>query len=119
MLQRLPIAFAQVKADNIIKVHLLNDNLEVIYSLYQAKRITKKKHSNIMNSLELKCQMDIKFMNFENSKTLKPYRLLISLSDKIKLKRSDKYVALSNGNTHYTRKIKQSYAKTINLKYHF
>ena len=34
-------------------------------------------------------------MNYENSKTTEPYRLLINLSDKINLKRSDKYVALS------------------------
>ena len=33
-------------------------------------------------------------MNFENSKTSNPYRLLLSLSDKINLKRSYKYVAL-------------------------
>ena len=36
------------------------------------------------------------FMNSENSKTSDPHRLLLNLSDKINLKRSDKYVALSN-----------------------
>ena len=35
-------------------------------------------------------------MNSENSKTSDPHRLLLNLSDKINLKRSDKYVALSN-----------------------
>ena len=35
-------------------------------------------------------------MDYENSKTTEPYRLLINLSDEINLKRSDKYVALSN-----------------------
>ena len=35
-------------------------------------------------------------MNPENSKTSDPHRLLLNLSDKINLKRSDKYVALSN-----------------------
>ena len=35
-------------------------------------------------------------MNSENSKTSEPYRLLINLSDKVNLKSSDKYVALSN-----------------------
>ena len=35
-------------------------------------------------------------MNFENSKTSDPCRLLFNLSDKIDLKRSNKYVALSN-----------------------
>ena len=34
-------------------------------------------------------------MNSENSKTSDPRRLLLDLSDKINLKRSDKYTALS------------------------
>ena len=32
-------------------------------------------------------------MNSENSKTSDPHRLLLNISDKINLKRSDKYVA--------------------------
>ena len=56
-------------------------------------------------------------MNFENSKTSHPHRLLFNLSDKINLKRSDKYVALSNLSIYYAWKnIKKSY-KIINLKY--
>ena len=48
-------------------------------------------------------------MNSENSKTSDPHRLL-NLSDKINLKRSDKYVALSNLSLYYTKKnIKKSY----------
>ena len=39
--------------------------------------------------------MDTIFMNPGNSKTLDPHRLLLILSDKINLKRKDKYVALS------------------------
>ena len=35
-------------------------------------------------------------MNFENSKTSDPYRLLLNLLDKINLERCDKDVALSN-----------------------
>ena len=38
--------------------------------------------------------MDTIFMNSENSKTSDPHRLLLNHSDKIKLKRSDKYVSL-------------------------
>ena len=41
-------------------------------------------------------------MNFENSKTSYPHRLLPNLTDKINLKRSDKYVALSNLSIYYT-----------------
>ena len=36
------------------------------------------------------------FMNSKNSETSNPHRLLIKLKYKINLKRSDKYVALSN-----------------------
>ena len=41
-------------------------------------------------------------MNFENSKTSDRCRLLLNLSDKADLKRSDKYVALSNLGIYYT-----------------
>ena len=54
--------------------------------------------------------MDTIFMNSENSKTSDPHRLLLNLTDKINLKRSDKYVALSNLSIYYTWKnIKKSY----------
>ena len=43
-------------------------------------------------------------MNSENSKTSTPHRLLLNLSDKINLKRGDKYVALSNLSIYYTWK---------------
>ena len=49
-------------------------------------------------------------MNSENSKTFDPHRLLLNLSDKINLKRSDKYVALLNLSIYYKWKnIKKSY----------
>ena len=49
-------------------------------------------------------------MNSGDSKTSDPQRLLLNLSDKINLKRSDKHVALSNFNSYYTWKnIKKSY----------
>ena len=41
MPQRLPIALAQVKADNKSE-NLLNEIRQIIYSLYRAKKITKK-----------------------------------------------------------------------------
>ena len=43
--------------------------------------------------------MDTIFMNSENCKTSDLQRLLLNLSDKIDLKRSDKYVVLSNVRT--------------------
>ena len=49
-------------------------------------------------------------MNSENSETTPASRLLLNLSDKINLKRSDKYVALSNFSIYYTWKnTKKSY----------
>ena len=48
--------------------------------------------------------MDTIFMNSENNKTSDPDRLLLNLSDRINLKRSDKYVALSNFSLYYTGK---------------
>ena len=57
-----------------------------------------------MNSIKLENRMDTIFMNSESSKTSDPHRLLLNLSDKINLKRSDKYVALSNLSIYYTWK---------------
>ena len=54
--------------------------------------------------------MDTIFVNSKNSKTSYPYRLLLNLADKTNLKRSNKYVALSNLSIHYIWKnIKTSY----------
>ena len=41
LLQRLPIALAQVKAGNNSE-NLLNEIRQIVYSLYQSKEITKK-----------------------------------------------------------------------------
>ena len=55
------------------------------------------------------------FMDSENSKTSDPHRLLLKLIEKINLKWSDKYVALSN-HLLYMEKYKKSRIRTINLK---
>ena len=52
MLQRLPIALAQVTAGNMSK-NLLNEIRQSIYSLFLEKEITKKVDSNIINSTKL------------------------------------------------------------------
>ena len=52
MLQRLPIAPAQVKAGNKSE-NLLKKIRQIIYSLYRAKEITKKSLNNIMNSIKV------------------------------------------------------------------
>ena len=48
MLQRLPIALAQVKTGNTSE-NLLNEITQIIYSLFRAKEVTKKVYNNIMN----------------------------------------------------------------------
>ena len=49
MLQRLSIALAQVKAGNNSE-SLLNEIRQIVYSLYQAKQITKEVYNNIIKS---------------------------------------------------------------------
>ena len=56
-------------------------------------------------------------MNSENSKTSNPHRLILNLTDKINLKRTDKYVVLSNLSIYYTWKNLKSHTKIIHLKY--
>ena len=52
MLQRLPIALAQVKAGNNSE-SLLNEIRKIVYFLYQPKEITKKVCNSIIKSLQL------------------------------------------------------------------
>ena len=51
MLQRLPIALAQVKA-GINSEKLLTEIRQIVYSLYQSKQITKKVYRNIIKSVQ-------------------------------------------------------------------
>ena len=52
MLQRLPIALAQIKAGNNSET-LLNELRQIVYSLYQSKEITKKLYNNIIKSIKV------------------------------------------------------------------
>ena len=52
MLQRLPIAPAQVKAGSNSE-SLLNEIRKTVYSLHQSKEITKKVYNNIIKSIQL------------------------------------------------------------------
>ena len=60
--------------------------------------------------------MSTTFMNSKNSKISDPHRLLLNLTDKINLKRSDKYVTLSSLSMYSTWKNIKSHIRTINLK---
>ena len=52
MLQRLPIALAQVKAGNNSE-SLLNKIRQIVYSSYQSKQLTKKVYNNIIKSINM------------------------------------------------------------------
>ena len=52
LLQRLPIALAQVKAGNNAE-SLLNEIRQIVYSLYESKQITKKVYDNIIKSINI------------------------------------------------------------------
>ena len=95
MLQRLPIALAQVKASNNSE-NVLNEIRQIIYSLYQSKEIFIK--------------MDTILMDSENSKTSEPHILKLKLTNKLDLRLDKKVTALSNLSICYTwNNIKSSY----------
>ena len=52
ILQRLPLALAQVKAGNTSE-SLLNEIRPSVHSLYQSKQITKKVYNSIIKSIQL------------------------------------------------------------------
>ena len=52
MLQRLPIALAQVKAGNVLE-NLLNEIRQIIYYSYREIQITNEVYNNIMISIKL------------------------------------------------------------------
>ena len=78
MLQRLPIALAQVKAGNNSE-NLLNEIRQIAYSLYQSKQITKKVCNKIIKSINVE-KIDTIFINSENSRTLKLHSLTLKLA---------------------------------------
>ena len=55
-------------------------------------------------------------MNSKNSKIYDPHRLLLNLRDKMNVKRSDKYVALSNLSIYDTQKIMEKSYKNNKFK---
>ena len=52
MLQRLPIALAQVKAGNNSE-NLLNEIMQIVYSLHQSKQIAKKVYNKIVKFIQI------------------------------------------------------------------
>ena len=52
MIQRLPIALAQIKTGNNSE-SLLNEIRQIVYSSYQSKEITKKVYNNKIESIKV------------------------------------------------------------------
>ena len=52
MLQRLPITLAQVKSGNSSE-NVFNVIRQIVYSLYQSNKITKKVCNNIIKSIQI------------------------------------------------------------------
>ena len=58
MLQRLPIAFAQVKAGSTSD-NLLTEFKQIVYSLHQAKEMSKKVFNNLIKLINLSNEYNI------------------------------------------------------------
>ena len=52
MLQRLPVALAQIKTGNNSE-RLLNEIRQIVYSLYKSKEIIKKIYNSIIKSIKI------------------------------------------------------------------
>ena len=75
MLQRLPIALAQVQAGNNSE-SFLNEIRKIVYSWHQSKQITKK-CTITCEIYPIAYKMDTKLMNSENSITSWPHVLIL------------------------------------------
>ena len=71
MLQKLPIALAQVKAGNASE-NLRNQIHQIIYSLFRENKITARLYNNTVNSIQIQYKMDTIFMNSKKVKYLIP-----------------------------------------------
>ena len=67
MLQKLPIALAQVKAGNASE-NLRNQIHQIIYSLFRENKITARLYNNTVNSIQIQYKMDTIFMNSKKVK---------------------------------------------------
>ena len=101
ILQIIPIVFAQLKPGNTSE-ELLNTICQDFYSLYWSKEITKKVHSIIIKSIYYYIKWILNL--FLIKKIARLHRLPLSLKDKINLKRSVEYIALSSLSIYYTWK---------------
>ena len=110
MLQRLPIALAQKKARNNSET-LFDEIRQIVYYLYQSKKITKEVYNSIIKSKKVYYKKWI-LVSSENSRTSEYHLLVLKLTIKFDLRRGQESVALSNLSIYYTwNMIKSSYSK--------
>ena len=114
MLQRLPIALAQVKASNNSE-SLLNEIRQIVYSLYQSKQITKKIYNNLIKYIQLSNGYYI--CELRKQKTNKPHVLILKLANKLDLRIAKRLSPYQIVGFITRRKAKKAHTKTINLKY--
>ena len=71
--------------------------LQKLFIFLSSRRNCKKVCNNIVKSIyTLIYEINYTFVNSENRKIFDKHRLTLNFADKINLKRSDKYIALSN-----------------------
>ena len=88
----------------MIKKKVVNEIRQIVHSLYESKEITKKVYNNIIiNTVKLHSviKMDTIFMNSENSETSEARILILSITDKLDLRRGGKIIASSNLSIYY------------------
>ena len=103
ILSRLPITLAQLKAKNSSEKRK-DEIRQLLYSLYRSKKLTKQLHKSLVDIIQKF------FMNTENSKTSKPHKFKLDLTDKLNLKNPNKNMTLANLIIYYTWKnIKSEY----------
>ena len=103
MLQRFHILLAQVQAGNTSE-NLLDEIQQIVYSLYQAKQISRKYVIIYWN--QYRNEHDI---HSESSKASDLCRLVINLTDKMDFQKDEKFVSLSDLSIYYTWKNIKSY----------
>ena len=107
MLNRLPIAFAQLQAGNNSN-KLKNEIRQLLYSLFRSKNMTEQIYKSLIGIIYK--EMETIFMNTENSKTNEPHRFKLDLADKLTLTNPNKNITLVNLSIYYTWKnIKTEY----------
>ena len=82
MLSRLLIFLAQLNTGNNSE-KLKNEIRQLLYSLYRSKKLRKNIYKSLVDIIQ---NMETIFMNIKNSKTSKPQRFRLNLTDKPKFK---------------------------------